>query len=161
MTSWVAEEWESEIDKKIVQYIIDQSWLGFEYFSDGVSSRSERNIVKSRPYVEESELVEFVPNAKAVDFKRFTGGSVLESIMPDFSPYYSLCPERCPDCTLSTSEILCRICCPDMFHTPLAYTDMVMESTYTYSARVMVWMQEQLSSFGLRLVYLKKRLIFL
>ena len=67
MTSWVAEELEFETDNKIGQNIIDQSWLGFEYFSDGVSSRSQRNIVKSRHVAEESDLVELVPNIKAVD----------------------------------------------------------------------------------------------
>ena len=154
MTRWMADKFEIEIDNKIGQYMTEQSWLGFEYFSDGVRSKGERDIVKSRPYVEENNRIESVANAKAVDFERFTGSFVLQSIMPDFSPYYYLCPERCPDCILSTSEILCRICCPDMFHTPLAYTDMVMESTYTYTTRVMAWMQEQLSSLGLRLVYL-------
>ena len=119
MTSWVADKLEIEIDNKIGQYMIEQSWLGFEYFSDGVRSKGERDIVKSRPYVEENNRIESVANAKAVDFERFTGSFVLQSIMPDFSPYYYLCPERCPDCILSTSEILCRICCPDMFHTPL------------------------------------------
>ena len=36
MTSWVADKLEIEIDNKIGQYMIEQSWLGFEYFSDGV-----------------------------------------------------------------------------------------------------------------------------
>ena len=73
-----------ECEAKVQQYLIEQSWLGFEYFSDGVKSKSERGNVKAKPYVEESDLLESVKYAKAVDVEYFSGGSVFESIVPDF-----------------------------------------------------------------------------
>ena len=44
MTRWMADKFEIEIDNKIGQYMTEQSWLGFEYFSDGVRFKGERDI---------------------------------------------------------------------------------------------------------------------
>jgi len=88
------------------------------------------------------------------DDLKFRNSSLRVNITePDFSPYYFLCPESCSDCTVTLSEILCRICCPSMFPSPLYYTDTIIENTYTFTARVLAWIQNTLSLSGLRLVY--------
>ena len=72
---------------------------------------------------------------------------ILDQITPDFSAYYYLCPNICSTCNLTMSEMMCRICCPDMLSDPISFTDI------SYSAMVSSWVQNSFSWSGLRMVY--------
>ena len=41
------------------------------------------------------------------------------------------CPAECLACEASSSEILCRICCPDLFNKPLSFAKLSTQSEYS------------------------------
>ena len=90
-------------------------------------------------------------NGMTSDDENFRFDLILDQISPDFSSYYYLCPNSCSTCNLTMSEMMCRICCPDMFSDPISFTDIFMENSY--SAMVTSWVQNSFSWSGLRTVY--------
>merc|ERR1719186_1621640 len=76
---------------------------------------------------------------------------ILEKITPDFSPLFNVCPEDCPTCSETSSEMFCRVCCPDLFPDPISFTSLAKESSY--SAMVTSWLQSSLRWTGLHTVY--------
>merc|ERR1719186_1644713 len=76
---------------------------------------------------------------------------ILEQITPDFSPLFSVCPVDCLTCSETSSQMFCRLCCPDLFPDPISFSSLATESSY--SAMVTSWLQSSLRWTGLHTVY--------
>ena len=52
---------------------------------------------------------------------------IYEKIVPDLAAISYLCPEECSTCAQAYLEILCRICCPDLYDEPMNVPSMLMD----------------------------------
>jgi len=85
------------------------------------------------------------------DVENYRFEVILEQITPDFSPYYYICPMECLTCNETSSEIVCRFCCPDLFTEPISFTSVAMETGY--SQMVGSWLLESIAWTGLKPVF--------
>ena len=74
---------------------------------------------------------------------------IYEKIVPDLSSIIYLCPEECSTCALVYLEILCRICCPDLYDEPMNVPSMLMD----HFDHFVSWITKSSAFKGLKVIY--------
>ena len=74
---------------------------------------------------------------------------IYEKIVPDLSAITYLCPEECSTCAQTYLEILCRICCPDLYDEPMNVPSMLMD----HFDHFVSWITKSSAFKGLKVIY--------
>jgi len=78
-----------------------------------------------------ADAVKKMYSTMAQQDENFRFSLIGEKETPDLSSFYYVCPARCSICNETRSEIICRVCCPDSFITPVSFTSMATQSSYS------------------------------
>jgi len=102
--------------------------------------------VTSKYYEIATVVDEFYSQMTDVDFNiRFS--VIYDELIPDLSFMYTFCPADCLECDLTSSEVLCRFCCPDLFSNPISFQSVLTENLYSQ------WLEDTFIGSGFRTVY--------
>jgi len=146
---------ESQVDENESSVDDLLTWL-YGYESDVSSSlglRDGRRIFAEEgmgllPSIDDNEIIggagsitnskrhELIANAVVEIYKAMTEDDenfrfdlILDQDEPDLSFLHHICPQECEACSESTTEVVCRVCCPELFTEPISVIKLSTQST--------------------------------
>ena len=77
---------------------------------------------------------------------------IMDQVTPDLSSLYPICPKECRTCNESSTEIVCRVCCHELFTEPVSIVKM-MTTQNSFSGMIYNWLVSTLDWAGLTPVF--------
>ena len=150
-TSLVADKLEDTLEQSFQQleqidlqhYIADLSQSSLEM----VTSLAGSNPL-DKVQVISSKVIELYQKFNVTDLNvRFH--LIYEKIIPDLTSLRYICPSNCSHCSQLYLEILCRLCCPDLYQEPMNLPSLLMD----HFDHFVSWITKSSAFKGLRVVY--------
>ena len=150
-TSYLADSLETSLEQSyqqleeidLQQHISDISQSSLEMVKTFVDS-NPLDKVKALS----SKVIEMYNNLDMSDLNvRFH--LIYEKIVPDLSSLRYICPGDCANCSQLYLEILCRLCCPDLYDEPMNIPSLLMD----HFDHFVSWITKSSAFKGLKVVY--------
>ena len=143
-TSYIADKLEDSLEGiNLEQHIADISQSSLQMVTSMVDS-NPLDKVKAIS----SKVIEFYKSLDVSSLNvRFH--LIYDKIVPDITSISYICPAECPTCPQAYLEILCRICCPDLYDEPMNVPSMLMD----HFDHFVSWITKSSAFKGLKVIY--------
>jgi len=100
-----------------------------EMTGDGWITTSSNTLKKRHELI--AKAVVKIYEVMKEDDENFRFDLIMDEDEPDMSFLHNICPQECGACSESRTEIVCRVCCPELFTEPISVIKLSTQSAHS------------------------------